>query len=490
MNKNKICIVGAGLAGGVIASALIAKGYDVTLIEQGKKPHPYDYKDEEWHPNMPRASFTRGVGLGGTSNYWHGGLTLLDQSDIDGWSDEFQNKKLPIDYSEMRHYYSQALKLINEYSGTRLDLEKMESLPEERSNQFELNTQYFRYKGLVYPKKVFCTLMSIHHAQESSGFKVLTDFVVRQIKFSVDNRVESVEGIWNGKNTAIKADLIVLCAGGMGSPKILQNSLVNSIALQKLPIGKYLTDHPSGFVFKARLRKRLNLKSLFGQEGNGYRKQYGIALNTDNINLANGRNHIIYLRPAITMKDPLIYDFLKRKLVGYKGKHLSLLDIAYLFKHIDLLFEAINFKFGLFNSTRYVSGLTFMEQSPMDGFYMTPSQKNGYSIHWNVSDNDRMSIAKFIEKFFDEHKHIFEDYVIYPDHNNRLETAGHHSGGCRASDSPSTGVVDGNLKVFGVDNLFVADGSVIGYTGHANTGLTILALALKCVDSIENSLNE
>ena len=486
MNNKKICIVGAGLAGGVIASALTGKGYDVILVEQGKKPSPYDYQDEEWLPNMPRASFTRGVGRGGTSNYWHGGLTLLDENDIDGWSDEFQNKKMPIDYTEMRTYYNQALELMNEYSGTRLGLKDMESGPEKKDNQFELNEQYFRYKGLVYPKKVFCTLKLIGQAEEDNGLKILTGFDVSHIKFSTEGRVESIEGIRNGNNETIKADLFIMCAGGMGTPKILLNSTVNSMALKKLPIGKYLTDHPSGFVFKARLRKRLNLKNIFGQQGNGYRKQYGIALKPKNIDLVNGRNHIIYLRPAITMKDPLIYDFLKRKLVGYKGKHLSLIDIAYLFKHTDLLFEAINFKFGLFNSTRYVSGLTFMEQSPMDGFYMTPSPSNGYSIHWSVSDHDRRSIGKFLEIFFDEHKHIFEDYIIYPDHRNRLETAGHHSGGCRASDAPLTGVVDGNLKVFGIDNLYVADGSVIGFTGHANTGLTIIALALKCIHSIEN----
>ena len=52
------------------------------------------------------------------------------------------------------------------------------------------------------------------------------------------------------------------------------------------------------------------------------------------------------------------------------------------------------------------------------------------------------------------------------------------------SDSSKHGVVDANLRVFGIDNLLVADGSVIGFSGAANTGLTILALALMCCDVV------
>jgi choline dehydrogenase-like flavoprotein len=48
------------------------------------------------------------------------------------------------------------------------------------------------------------------------------------------------------------------------------------------------------------------------------------------------------------------------------------------------------------------------------------------------------------------------------------------------------GVVDADLRVFNTENLFVADGSVLGYSGHANTGLTIAALALKCADALAN----
>jgi choline dehydrogenase-like flavoprotein len=53
--------------------------------------------------------------------------------------------------------------------------------------------------------------------------------------------------------------------------------------------------------------------------------------------------------------------------------------------------------------------------------------------------------------------------------------------------APADGVVDANLRVFGTENLFVADGSVLAYAGHANTGLTIAALALKCCDAVADA---
>jgi len=484
--RNSICIIGAGLAGGIIASELSRAGYSVTLIDQGDVPTPYDNHDETWLPNTPKASFTRGTGRGGTSNYWHGGLTILDRSDVEDRSDIFSTHKMPIEYSELLDYYDRALSRID--TPKTLKLADINTGPAKEGNDFELNADEFKYKGLLYPNTVYCTKDEIRHAEIEYGLNVITDYLITHFNFTSDNKVCSVGGTRNGQLETYSADMFILCAGGLGSPKVLLNSSVNNEKLLNLPVGKYLTDHPSGFVFKAKLRKRMNLKNLFGQQENGYRLQHGFTLNSHKLDIANNRNHIVYLRPAISMKDPLIYDFLKRKLVGYKGKHLSLSDIAYLFRHSDLLYEAVNFKFGLFNTTRYVSGLTFIEQSPGDGHQICADGTDRYKVHWSVTKNDDASALAFLKHYFDCHKHMFEHYEIFPNINRRLETSGHHSGGCRMSVDPTTGVVDNSLRVFGIDNLFVADGSVLGYTGYANTGLSIMALALRCVDNVKSYL--
>jgi choline dehydrogenase-like flavoprotein len=60
----------------------------------------------------------------------------------------------------------------------------------------------------------------------------------------------------------------------------------------------------------------------------------------------------------------------------------------------------------------------------------------------------------------------------------------HHMGGTRMSDSPATGVVDRNCRVFGKDNLYIAGSSVFPAVGHVNPTFTILQLALRLSDEL------
>jgi choline dehydrogenase-like flavoprotein len=184
------------------------------------------------------------------------------------------------------------------------------------------------------------------------------------------------------------------------------------------------------------------------------------------------------------MKDPAAYDFLKRRLVTHRGTSLGPRDLADLVRHADLLFDAINFKYGLSYSARYVSGLVFAEQSPADEARMHPVPNGGFAVDWSVSERDCVSVEKFLRKFFQTYSDLFESFAIFPGMSGRLDSAGHHSGGCRMAAGAGEGVVDADLRVFGTENLFVVDGSVLAYSGHANTGLTIAALALKCADAL------
>jgi choline dehydrogenase-like flavoprotein len=61
----------------------------------------------------------------------------------------------------------------------------------------------------------------------------------------------------------------------------------------------------------------------------------------------------------------------------------------------------------------------------------------------------------------------------------------HHIGTTRMADSPTAGVVDGNCKVFGVENLFIASSSVFPTSSFANPTLTIVALAIRLADHLK-----
>ena len=65
-------------------------------------------------------------------------------------------------------------------------------------------------------------------------------------------------------------------------------------------------------------------------------------------------------------------------------------------------------------------------------------------------------------------------------------SSSHHSGTARLSVSPKNGVCDINGQVHGISNLFVCDGSIIPGSGFVNTGLTIVALAMRMADFISS----
>lgn len=485
--KKAVCVIGGGLAGGILGSVLAAKGHPVTLVELGESPGPLLPGNELWTSAQIKAPFTRGSGIGGTSNFWHGGLTPLDRTDVEGAAGQSGRPRTPIPYDQLRAYYAKAVALLRD--GKHYSLDDLEAPLDTPLDGFGNSQEAFRLKALLYPSQPFSTRPLIERSQALHGLQVVTNVEVMRLASSGGRRFAYAEGVdvRSGEPRRIPADIFVLSAGGLGSAKILLRSAADRPSLRQLPIGKFMTDHPTGFVLKAKLRRRMDLRPLFGLPREGYKLRYGFALQADRLASVDFRNHILYLRPAVSLKDPATYDILKRKLVSYRGRKLGALEIAYLIRHPDLLFEALNFKFGLTYATHYVSGLVFAEQLPQEDASIALLDKGKFAVNWSVSQRDAGSLEKFLSLFREAFHDLFAAFTIFPGISTRLDSAAHHSGACRMAASATEGVVDGDLRVFGTDNLFVADGSVIAYAGHANTGLTIAALALKCSDAVQDA---
>lgn len=63
-----------------------------------------------------------------------------------------------------------------------------------------------------------------------------------------------------------------------------------------------------------------------------------------------------------------------------------------------------------------------------------------------------------------------------------IERYAHLVGGARMAACPQDGVIDAEHRVFGVDRLYVVDGSTLPSQGSANPALTIMALAARAAD--------
>jgi cholesterol oxidase len=65
-----------------------------------------------------------------------------------------------------------------------------------------------------------------------------------------------------------------------------------------------------------------------------------------------------------------------------------------------------------------------------------------------------------------------------------IPTTAHILGGCCMGDSAATGVIDGEHRAFGYDNLYVIDGSAMSANPGVNPSLTITALAERAMARI------
>ena len=66
-----------------------------------------------------------------------------------------------------------------------------------------------------------------------------------------------------------------------------------------------------------------------------------------------------------------------------------------------------------------------------------------------------------------------------PDFLLRCDDSNHHMGGMRMSTSETTGVVDPNLRLYGLSNTYVCSSAVFPTSGFSNPTHTLLALAVR-----------
>ncbi len=83
----------------------------------------------------------------------------------------------------------------------------------------------------------------------------------------------------------------------------------------------------------------------------------------------------------------------------------------------------------------------------------------------------------------------FDDLVL-PDHTTPFLAAGHIMGTCRMGSDPHDSVVDADCRCHDHGNLFIAGGSVFPTGGTANPTLTIAALSLRLADRLERELKQ
>ncbi|HKP10576.1 MAG TPA: GMC family oxidoreductase [Blastocatellia bacterium] len=111
-------------------------------------------------------------------------------------------------------------------------------------------------------------------------------------------------------------------------------------------------------------------------------------------------------------------------------------------------------------------------------------------IEWHLSPQD--------EYTYNETTNLFQTAVTdlgggvsfdtWEEVKSQLIVNGHHIGTTRMSDKPETGVVDPNLKVHSLNNLYVAGASVFPTAGISNPTFTIIMFSIRLADHLKKVL--
>lgn len=105
-------------------------------------------------------------------------------------------------------------------------------------------------------------------------------------------------------------------------------------------------------------------------------------------------------------------------------------------------------------------------------------------ITWALGQLDEDTYNQTTALFKTAVNNLGGDVSFWPWDSIKFVVNGHHIGTTRMSSDPAQGVVDANLKVHTLDNLYVAGSSVFASTGISNPTFTIVALSIRLAEHL------
>ena len=112
----------------------------------------------------------------------------------------------------------------------------------------------------------------------------------------------------------------------------------------------------------------------------------------------------------------------------------------------------------------------------------------GLRLNWRIGESTYRSQLRMHQLFKDVLErsgiHGLQSPLLEGSAQPPLVEMSHPSGTTKMGATPSTGVVDPELRVHGVENLYVAGSSTFPTVGHANSTLMIVALAARLADTL------
>lgn len=487
-----VVIIGAGTAGILLAVNLTRKGKSVLLIESGNFVEDEEKQNlnavEQTAKIVKNAVWGRKRVIGGTTISWGGQSLPFTPIDFEErvW---VQNSGWPISFSDIAPYYKAA----DTYMGIDTMNYRSDIFPKIKLNDPGIDPEIFDFHVAKWTNNTNFYLQ--HKKILSSRIHLLYNAQLIRINKGFDNIINSIE-VSNFKKNIFKFPVktVIITAGTIETVRILLN---NNLGNHSGLLGKYFMEHPCIELGIIKTYKIYQLQKYFNTHIRNGRK-YSLRLSLSK--KFQQQNQLLNCSASIMFRPPKgsfdMYAELKsfkkdlklRRLIKISGSLKTLLKSgsAYL---IDRFYY----------KSKAVAKLTLMiEQEPAEDSYITlSSNKDQFNIamaliHWTITKKTwrtAVTTAKALKKQIEDlnfGKVELYDHVnaVTPDWENYLSDVCHNMGGCRMSSLPEDGVVDKNLQVWEVPNLFICSQAIFPTGSHSNPVLTMLALALRLADHL------
>lgn len=487
-----VCIVGTGAAGASIAVGLAGSGLRVVVLEAGGERAEADVEalGALETPGLPIASSSRQRFFGGTTNTWWGKVALLDESDFaprehvvgSGW---------PFGLDELLPYYQRACVLMGIPDLTR-------PTPSASHAGSTLGSGGLAVKAFYWPRKApnFGDLYR-RAVRSAANVSTILHANVTEIDFDEHGRADRlVVTSSSSRSFSVRPRVAILACGGIENARILLNSGLSAV---NDTIGRYYMDHPrghGGVIETTRSIAGLSAAYWSGKRAGSVRVRLGVGLTPEAQASEGVLNSYVNLTPDYEGGGVKAIRNLYRRGPGALKDGATARGLV---TGLPAIARYLRFKrFGR-GWVRTISVDNYMEQEPRAANRVTLSDRRDAlgrplaRVEWSLSEQDRRSMrtlhATLAEELARRGMGLLRSPILEDDESfTAVNDAAHHLGGTRMGTSPRMSVVDGDSRVHGSSNLYIAGSSVFPTGGSANPTLTIVALAARLADTARESL--
>lgn len=505
-----ICIIGAGAAGLSLARNLDRRAFRICLLESGR-PNPsreaQSLNDADCIGLDYDLAESRCRALGGTLHTWQGTIAPLDPIDFEA-RDWISHSGWPLSTEVMRAAYDDAYSVLG-VGDVASRFDGFDAQERSAIQKFGAPLDIFEPKPFIILKQHLeglCRRLRRDVVERDNVLCVTNATVTEIIPQADQGNVISYVEVRSADGDIVKtvhAKRFIICTGGLEAPRLLlasRGTLSQGLGNDYDLVGRFFMDHPrlrstaialpearsapilrhvalgrvaskAGLVLSERLQRERRLAN------------YNVFLTNVGVDLEQRAAR------ALSLRDAKAQDAAGREQTRKSARMRTMQTLRRAWRTMPVRMR-VGMESALSQSPfRNLAIVLKMEQAPNRDSRITLSDRTDrlgvprLVLDWRLGDEDMRMLQDFETVLNDAFSGsgLARQKIEFrnPDGGFTFQDSSHPMGGARMAEGPRSGVVDRNLRVFGVDNLYVASSAVFPTAGNANPTLTIIALSCR-----------